>query len=37
MKADDDAASRFLELLELLDPDSPATGEWRRKLSARLF
>ena len=37
VKADDDARSRFLELLELLDPDSPATGEWRRKLSARLF
>ena len=37
VKADDDARSRFLELLELLDPDSPATGEWRRELSARVF
>ena len=26
VKADDDARSRFLELLEVLDPDSPATG-----------
>ena len=37
VKADDDARKRFLEQLELLDPDDPATGEWRRKLTARLF
>ena len=37
VKGDDEARTRFLELLELLDPDDPATGEWRRKLTARLF
>lgn len=37
VKGDDDARTRFLELLELLDPDDPATSEWRRKLTARLF
>ena len=37
VKGDDDVRTRFLELLELLDPDDPATSEWRRKLTARLF
>ena len=37
VKTDDAARARFLELLELLDPDNAGTSEWRRKLSARLF
>lgn len=37
VKGDDEARARFLELLELMNPDDPATGEWRRRLSARLF
>lgn len=35
----DDASARqeFLDLLELLGPDDPRTGEYRRQLTARLY
>lgn len=35
--ADDEARQEFIDLLELLGPDDPRTGEYRRRLSARLF
>jgi putative thioredoxin len=37
VKADDDARREFLDLLELLGPDDPRTGDYRRQLTARLF
>jgi putative thioredoxin len=37
VKADDDARQRFVDLLELLGPDDPRTGEWRRRLTAALY
>ncbi len=37
VKGDDEAKARYLDLLETLDPDDPAVGELRRRLSARLF
>ena len=37
VKDDEDARQEFLDVLELLGPDDPRTGEWRRKLSSALF
>jgi putative thioredoxin len=37
VKTDDAARTEFLDLLEVLGPDDPGTGAWRRKLTARLF
>jgi putative thioredoxin len=34
---DDDARQQFVDLLELLGPTDPRTGEWRKKLTAKLF
>lgn len=36
-KHDDEARQRVVDLLELLGPDDPRTGEWRRKLTAALY
>ena len=37
VKNDDEARQRFIDLLEVMGPEDPRTGEWRRKLSAALF
>ncbi len=37
VKADDEARQEFLDLLELLGPDDPRTGDYRKQLTARLF
>ncbi|CAN5699106.1 tetratricopeptide repeat protein [soil metagenome] len=37
VKGDDDARQEFVDLLELLGPDDPRTGEYRKALTARLF
>jgi putative thioredoxin len=37
VKGDDDARQEFIDLLELLGPDDPRTGEYRKRLTARLF
>jgi putative thioredoxin len=37
VKDDEDARQQFVDLLEVLGPDDPRTGEWRRKLSGALF
>jgi putative thioredoxin len=37
VKTDDDARQEFVDLLELLGPDDPRTGEYRKKLTARLY
>ncbi len=37
VKGDDDARQEFLDLLELLGPDDPRTGSYRRQLTSRLF
>lgn len=37
VKTDDEARSRFLDLLEVLGPDDPRSALWRRKLSTTLF
>ncbi|MCS5683302.1 MAG: tetratricopeptide repeat protein [Actinomycetota bacterium] len=37
VKTDDSARQRFVDLLEVMGPDDPRTGEWRRKLSTALF
>lgn len=37
VKGDDDARQEFLDLLELMGPDDPRTGEYRRALSRQLF
>ena len=37
VKEDDDARQRYVDLLEVLGPDDPRTGDYRRKLTARLF
>jgi len=37
VKADEDARQKFLDILELMGPDDPRTGAYRRKLTARLF
>jgi putative thioredoxin len=37
VKGDDDARQEFVDLLELLGPDDPRTGAYRRQLTSRLF
>lgn len=37
VKASDEARQEFLDLLELLGPDDPRTGDYRKQLTARLF
>jgi putative thioredoxin len=37
VKNDDDARQEFLDLLELLGPDDPRTGDYRKQLTTRLF
>ena len=37
VKGDDDARQEFLDLLEILGPDDPRTGTFRRQLTSRLF
>jgi putative thioredoxin len=37
VKADGDARQQFLDLLELLGPDDPRTGQYRRELATRLY
>jgi putative thioredoxin len=37
VKDDDEARQEYVDLLELLGPDDPRTGEYRKKLTARLF
>ena len=37
VKADEDARSRFIDLLEVLGPEDPRTVAWRKRLSAALF
>ena len=37
VKGDDEARQEFVDLLEVLGPDNPNTGQWRRKLSTHLF
>jgi putative thioredoxin len=37
VKGDDDARTKFLDLLEVLGPDHPRTASWRKALTSRLF
>jgi putative thioredoxin len=37
VKADDTARQQYLDLLELLGPDDPRTGQYRRELAARIY
>jgi putative thioredoxin len=37
VKGDDTARQEFLDLLELLGPEDPRTGSYRRQLTSRLF
>lgn len=37
VKADDAARQEFLDLLEVLGPDDPRTGQYRKALSTRLY
>jgi putative thioredoxin len=37
VKDDDEARQEFVDLLELLGPDDPRTGKYRKALTARLF
>lgn len=37
VKTDDDARQQFVDILELMGPNDPRTGEYRRKLTAQLF
>lgn len=37
VKTDDEARSKFLDLLEVLGPEDPRSALWRRKLSTALF
>ncbi|MGI8792002.1 MAG: tetratricopeptide repeat protein [Acidimicrobiales bacterium] len=37
VKDDEDAKQKYLDLLELLGPDDPRTGSYRRQLASRLF
>ncbi len=37
VKHDEAARQRYVDLLELMGPDDPRTGEFRRKLTAQLF
>jgi len=37
VKTDDEARQKFVDLLELMGPDDPRTGDYRRQLTARLY
>jgi putative thioredoxin len=37
VKGNDDARQEFIDLLELLGPDDPRTGTWRKRLTTTLF
>ena len=37
VKGNDDARQQFVDLLELLGPDNPATADYRRRLSSALY
>ncbi len=37
VKDDDEARREFVDLLELLGPEDPRTGAWRRRLTSTLF
>jgi putative thioredoxin len=37
VKDDDDARQQFIDILELMGPDDPRTGGYRRKLTAQLY
>jgi putative thioredoxin len=37
VKADGDARQQYLDLLELLGPDDPRTGQYRRELASRIY
>ncbi len=37
VKADDDARQKFVDILELMGPHDPRTGDYRRQLTARLY
>ncbi len=37
VKGDDEARQQFIDILELMGPDDPRTGEYRRKLTAQLY
>ena len=37
VKVNDDARQEFIDLLELLGPDDPRTGAWRKRLTTTLF
>lgn len=37
VKTDDAARQQFLDILEVMGPDDPRTGVWRKKLTARLY
>ena len=37
VKHDDDARQQFVDILELMGPEDPRTGDYRRKLTLRLF
>ena len=37
VKDDDDARQQFVDILELMGPEDPRTGDYRRKLTQRLF
>lgn len=37
VKSDDEARQEFIDLLELLGPDDPRTGQWRKRLTTTLF
>ncbi len=37
VKGDDDARQEFIDLLEVMGAENPATAEWRKKLTSALF
>jgi putative thioredoxin len=37
VKDDDEARQEFIDILELMGPDDPRTGPYRKQLTARLF
>lgn len=37
VKTDDESRQQFVDILELMGPEDPRTGTWRKKLTAQLF
>jgi thioredoxin-like negative regulator of GroEL len=37
VKTDEDAKREFLELLDKMGPNDPRTGDYRKKLTTKLF